>query len=194
MAAGTRHTAEERREAVLAAAMPAFAHGGLDGTSTEEIARAAGISQPYLFRLFGTKKELFIAALERCLDETRELFRSAAGGQHGAEALHAMGMAYVDMVTTQRDRLLLQMQGYAACHDPDVREAMRHGYGELVLVVEAISGLPPEAVSYWFAKGKLLNVIVAMDLWNAREAWAQRLIEGCIAEETHRQAFVAPAG
>jgi hypothetical protein len=71
---------------------------------------------------------------------------------------------------------------------------MRHGYGELVLVVEAISGLPPEAVSYWFAKGKLLNVIVAMDLWNAREAWAQRLIEGCIAEETHRQAFVAPAG
>jgi AcrR family transcriptional regulator len=194
MMARTRHTAEERREEVLEAAMKAFARGGLDGTSTEEIARAAGISQPYLFRLFGTKKELFIASLERCLEETRELFRAAAAGQHGEEALHAMGMAYVDMVVTQRDRLLLQMQGYAACHDPDVREAMRHGYGQLVLVVEAISGLPAEAVSHWFAQGKLLNVVVAMDLWNSREAWAQRLIDGCIGEEAHKQAFAARAG
>ena len=42
-------------------ARAAFARGGLHGTSTEEIAEAAGISQPYLFRLFGTKKRLFVA-------------------------------------------------------------------------------------------------------------------------------------
>ena len=65
MVEGTRSTAAERRDAVLRAAQVAFARGGLHGTSTEEIAEAAGISQPYLFRLFGTKKKLFVASVER---------------------------------------------------------------------------------------------------------------------------------
>jgi AcrR family transcriptional regulator len=181
--AAPRQTADERREAVLKAAMTAFAHRGLYGTSTDEIAAAAGISQPYLFRLFGTKKELFLAAVDRCMDSTVELFRTAAGDLHGEEALQAMGDAYVEMVKTDRDRLLLQMQAHAACGDPDVREAMRRGYGNLYRYVEAVSGLPQDAVSHWFATGKLLNVIAAMDLWNARDPWAQRLIEGCIGAE-----------
>ncbi|MGI8973754.1 MAG: TetR/AcrR family transcriptional regulator, partial [Gaiella sp.] len=71
----TRQTADERREAVLEAARPAFAAGGLHGTSTEDIAEAAGISQPYLFRLFGTKKKLFVANVERCMEETLQTFR-----------------------------------------------------------------------------------------------------------------------
>ncbi len=178
-----RQTADERREAVLTAAVAAFAHGGLSGTSTEDIAAAAGISQPYLFRLFGTKKELFLAAVERCMDSTVELFRTAAGGLRGEAALDAMGDAYVEMVTTDRDRLLLQMQAYAACGDPDVRGAIRRGYGNLYRYVEAVSGLPQEAVSQWFATGMMLNVVAAMDLWHARDAWAQRLIAGCLGPE-----------
>ena len=62
----TRQTAEERREAVLDAATHEFAVKGFHGASTEDIARAAGISQPYLFRLFGSKKELYLAAFARC--------------------------------------------------------------------------------------------------------------------------------
>lgn len=178
-----RQTADERREAVLKAAMSAFAHRGLYGTSTEEIAASAGISQPYLFRLFRTKKELFIAAVERCMDDTVELFRHAAGDLRGEEAMTAMGDAYVAMVATDRDRLLLQMQAYAACGDSEVREAMRRGYGNLYRYVEAVSGLPTEAVLHWFASGMMLNVVAAMDLWNSRDAWAQRLIEGCIGSE-----------
>jgi AcrR family transcriptional regulator len=61
-----RKSAEVRREEILEAAVKEFAYGGLHGTSTERIAQRAGISQPYLFRLFGTKKELFIAANQRC--------------------------------------------------------------------------------------------------------------------------------
>ena len=178
MVATTRQTAAERREAVLAAAQVAFAQRGLHGTSTEDIAAGAGISQPYLFRLFGTKKKLFVATVERCMADTLELFRTAAGDLRGEEALQAMGDAYVELVTRDRTRLLTQMQAYAACDDPDVREAMRTGYGKLHLFVETVSGLPQEAVAQWFAKGMLLNVVAAMELSNAREPWARRLVEG----------------
>ena len=119
MAVSTRQTAEERREAVLAAAQVVFAHGGLHGSSTEEIAEAAGISQPYLFRLFGTKKKLFVATVERCMQDTLELFREAAGDLRGEEALQAMGHAYVAMVLDDRARLLAQLQAYAACDDDE---------------------------------------------------------------------------
>jgi AcrR family transcriptional regulator len=181
--AGTRQTAGERREAVLVAALEAFARGGLDGTSTEDIADAAGISQPYLFRLFGTKKKLFVATVERCMADTLELFRAAAGDLRGEEALDAMGDAYVAMLLGDRTRLLAQLQAYAACDDPDVREAMRAGYGTLHLFVETVSGLDGAAVASWFAHGMLLNVVAAMDLWGAREPWARRLIEGTIGPD-----------
>jgi AcrR family transcriptional regulator len=183
MSVSTRQTAEERREAVLTAAQAAFAHGGLHGTSTEEIAEAAGISQPYLFRLFGTKKKLFIESVGRCMQDMLELFRAAAGDLRGEEALHAMGDAYVALVLEDRTRLLMQMQAYAACDDAEVREAMRTGYGKLHLFVETASGLSPEAVSQWFAVGKLLNVIACMELLDSREPWARRLVEGAIGEE-----------
>ena len=176
-----RQTAEERREAVLAAALQAFAREGLHGTSTEEIAAAAGISQPYLFRLFGTKKKLFVATVERCMADTLELFRAAAGDRRGEEALVAMGRAYSEMVTIDRTRLLAQLQAYAACDDPQVREAVRSGFGSLHLFVETVSGLGPERVAQWFAKGMLLNVVAAMDLQGSREPWASRLLEGSMA-------------
>jgi AcrR family transcriptional regulator len=183
MSTTTRQTAEERREAVLAAALVAFAQGGLHGTSTEDIARAAGISQPYLFRLFGTKKKLFVATVERCMADTLELFRAAAGDLRGEEALEAMGAAYAAMVTEDRTRLLAQLQAYAACDDPEVREAMRAGFGSLHLFVETVSGLDPEAVSRWFGAGMLLNVLAAMDLWGSREPWATRLLDGLLGPE-----------
>src|SRR5918994_7203139 len=118
--AKTRLTAEERREETLRAAMDEFAHGGLDGTPTEAIARRVGISQPYLFRLFSTKKELFLAVVERCFDTTLDAFRRAAEGRSGTDALHAMGKAYA-VLLKDRTALLLQLQAYVACDDPDVR-------------------------------------------------------------------------
>src|SRR5581483_9303901 len=124
MATGTRKTAEERREEILEAALEEFARSGLHGGSTDVIARAAGLSQPYVFRLFGTKKQLFLAVVERCLDDTYERFRDAARGLQGEEALRAIGEAYRELLQEQPMRLRAQMQGYAACDDPDVRETM----------------------------------------------------------------------
>ena len=132
MAVAERKTASERREDVLEAARDVFAEHGLSGASTDEIARRAGISQPYLFRLFRTKKELFIASIERCFAETRETFESAAEGKTGEEALHAMGEAYGELIRSNPNRLRAQMQTYAACGDPDVCAVARKGFGELV--------------------------------------------------------------
>src|ERR1700730_8853996 len=101
----TRHTAAERRDEILAAAMIEFADRGLHGTSTDDIARRAGISQPYLFRLFGTKKELFKASVSRCFRETLEMFQRAAEGHRGEDALKAMGEAYMDVLENDRVRL-----------------------------------------------------------------------------------------
>ena len=175
----TRMTADERRASILDAALHEFAERGLGGASTEAIAARAGISQPYVFRLFGTKKELFIASVTRCFRETLETFQRAAEGKRGEEALEAMGRAYVDELLADRVRLRAQMQAYAACDDADVAEVVRNGYGDLVTYVERVSGLPPAAVSKFFAKGMLLNVIASMGLEQSSEPWAARLLEGC---------------
>src|SRR5205809_2520886 len=147
----TRQSAEERREAVLDAAQAEFAARGLDGGSTEAIAKAAGISQPYVFRLFGTKKELFIATIDMCMRGTLEMFQSAAAGLKGEGALRAIGEAYMERLTTDPTYLHSQMQAYAASDDPEIRDVVRKGYGELVVYVERISGLPADRVAHFFA-------------------------------------------
>jgi AcrR family transcriptional regulator len=176
-----RKSAEERRDDILDAAMVEFALRGLHGSSTEEIARRAGISQPYVFRLFGSKKDLFKAAIARCFRETLELFQRAAEGLRGEEALRAMGSAYREMLT-DRNRLLAQMQAYAACEDADLCSVARNGFGDIVAYVERVSGLPPEDVARFFANGMLINVLASMDLHANPEEWSERLLAGCKEE------------
>ncbi|TML94600.1 MAG: TetR/AcrR family transcriptional regulator [Actinobacteria bacterium] len=179
MAVSERKSATERRDEILEAALVEFAAHGLDGGSTEAIARAAGISQPYVFRLFGTKKQLFIATVERCMRGTLDMFHTASAGLKGEDALHAIGEAYVERLASDPTYLHSQMQAYAASGDPEIREVVRRGYGELVDYVERVSGVPADRVAHFFAKGMLLNVIASMDLLQAEEGWAQRLIDGC---------------
>ena len=172
-----RMKAEERREAVIDAAMQEFAEGGLAGTNVDSIARRVGVTQPYVFRLFGTKKALFIACVERCFAETRAAFEGAAAGLAGEEALTAMGRAYGELIQ-DRSRLRLQLQAYAAYDDPDVRRLVRRRYGELVELVEGITGAHAARVSAFFATGMLLNVLAAADLLGASDGWAHRLLRG----------------
>jgi AcrR family transcriptional regulator len=179
VAVAERKSAQERREQILEAALAEFAARGLDGGSTEAIARAVGISQPYVFRLFGTKKGLFMATIERCMRGTLEMFRTAAAGREGEDALKAIGEAYRERLGTDPTYLRSQMQAYAASDDPQIRDVVRKGYGELVEYVERVSGLPPNRVSHFFAKGMLLNVMASLDLLGADEGWAKRLVEGC---------------
>jgi AcrR family transcriptional regulator len=183
MAPVTRQTAEERREAVLEAARHEFAQHGLHGASTEVIAKRAGISQPYLFRLFGSKKQLFLAVNDACFQRTLDTFRTAAAGTSGKDALRAMGEAYMSLIEDDRTMLQGQLQAYAASvSDDEIRESSARGYGRLVDFVETVSGADPRTVSSFFATGMLLNVLAAMDYTFAdapRDSWAARLAEGC---------------
>ena len=179
MATATRSTAAERRDDVLDAAMVVFANHGYEGASTDDIARAAGISQPYLFRLFGTKKELFKASVARCMRETLELFQRAAEGKRGQEALQAIGDAYKEQLEVDRTRLRAQMQAYAACDDPEIRAVVRAGYGDLVAYVRRVSSADWPDVWAFFATGMLLNVLSSMQIDDNPEPWMVDLLSGC---------------
>jgi len=146
-----------------------FAHGGLHGTPVDRIARQVGVAQPYVFSLFGSKRELFIAAVERCFARLSELFTRTASEFDPATAppdidvLKAMGNAYVELLASNRDYLMLQHQAYAACDDEVIRERVRACYARLVAHVE---GLAPdaesEAIDEFFRYGMWLNVAAAM--------------------------------
>jgi AcrR family transcriptional regulator len=169
-----RMSAAQRREEVVEIAMRHFARGGYHGTSTESIAREAGVSQPYLFRLFGTKRELFIACCERSSERIAQTFRAAADGLPQEERLVAMGHAYMDLIA-DRELLLFQLQMYAACSDPVIQGTVRGGYAELVEMVMRVAGADPEETWGFFSDGMLLNVIASLDLGAAaaEHEWAR---------------------
>lgn len=159
----TRKSAEERREEIIVLAIEQFAISGYKGTSTDAIAREAGISQPYLFRLFKTKRELFLACYDVSDDRIFETFREAARGLPKKDVLPAMGRAYVQLLG-DKTALLFQMQSYAACADPVIQAHVRERYGDLVKEVTRLSGAKPERVWQFFSTGMLLNVIASLDL------------------------------
>jgi AcrR family transcriptional regulator len=179
VATSERQTAGERREQILEAAVTVFAERGYEGASTDVIARMAGISQPYLFRLFGTKRELMVATIKLCFEDTKALFTRAAEGLSGEEALAAIGEAYIEEIRRSPLKLRAQLQSYAACDDPAIRTVVANGFGELVNLAFRLTGLSAEHVSAFFAQGMLLNVLAMMGQIDEPKAWAIRLIEGC---------------
>jgi AcrR family transcriptional regulator len=173
----TRLTADERRTEVVAAASKEFAAKGFAGTSTQAIAERSGVSQPYLFQLFGTKKDLFIAAVRACFARTRSTFETtgraaAAESTEPAAILEAMGCSYHDMLR-DRDMLRMQLHAYAACDDPDIRAVVRDEWTQLHETVARVSGARPAELHAWFAEGMLLNVAAAIG--DLDEATARKL-------------------
>ena len=176
--ARTLSTAEERREEILEAAERVFAARGLHGTPTMEIARAAGLSQAYLFRLFPTKSELFIALVARCNARIERTFSEAAAAARaaGEPVMPAMGTAYVGLLS-DRNLLLNQLHAHAACDDPAIRAEMRRGFARLVELVERETGAEAQEIRSFFAHGMLLNVLAAMRAEDVDEHWARLLLK-----------------
>ena len=160
-----RKSAEERREDILAVAIEHFAQRGYHGTSTEVIAREAGISQPYLFRLFRTKQELFLACDARACEKVLDAFRRAAAGAPPGEQLRAMGRAYMTELLPDKHAILMIMQSFAAAgSNPEIQADVRDRFGELVQEIERLSGADPSEVWSFFATGMLLNIVTALDV------------------------------
>jgi AcrR family transcriptional regulator len=191
-----RVPASERRDALIDAAVHEFALSGLHGTPVDKIARKVGVAQPYVFSLFGSKLELFLAAVERCFEHVADLFAKAAAEFDPATAppdidvLDAMGGAYIEMLGTQREHLMLQLQAYAACGDEEVRDRVRSAYARLVAHVEQVSGASPERIDEFFRYGMWLNVAAALGVedLSAGCAWMQAEAAAAQAEATAAQA------
>jgi AcrR family transcriptional regulator len=178
-----RMSADERRDAIVAAGVEEFATGGLVGASTDAIARRAGVSQPYVFQLFGTKKELFLAVVRRCFARTRLTFEQAArdwvpGADSGCNTvLDAIGLSYQALLA-DRTLLLVQLQAYAACADPDVQAVVREEFGRLHRRVQELSGADPLDLHHFFAEGMLLNIAAAVEFAGNPKSWMLADLEG----------------
>jgi AcrR family transcriptional regulator len=173
-----RKSAEVRREEIVEAAMAEFALHGLHGTSTEAIAERAGISQPYLFRLFGTKKELFLAAVERGFRRTLETFQEAAARDEEGDVFRSMGRAYGRLLE-DRKMLMGQLQAYAACDDLEVQALVRREFAAIYRFVESVSGGDEARVGDFFRRGMLINVAAAMEIHLLDEPWAKNYMGAC---------------
>lgn len=168
-------SAERRRELVLDAARIEFATSGFEGATTEAIARRVGVSQPYLFRLFPSKRAIFVATVEECFNCLDELFETSAAGLTGEEALAAMGQAY-NALLDNRSVLQLQLHMWAtACYDAEVREVARRRMSQLWQRAERISGADRQRIAQFMATGMLLNVFAALDLPRIKEELSEAL-------------------
>jgi len=153
-----RLSADVRREQVVDAAIRVFSQTGLAGASTEAIAREAGISHAYLFRLFGTKRDLFLAAVDEAFGRVTETFRAAeAARTPDAPVLWALGASYVQLIE-DRSELQFTFHAFAACGDEGIRERVRARYLECTDYVRRTSGASEDVVRLFMATGALLSI------------------------------------
>ena len=167
---------EDRRPELVDAALVEFARRGLYGTPTTAIAARAGISQAYLFRLYPTKEDLFIACIAQAYGRVRDEF-ARAGEPHRGDpeaAMDAMAEAY-DRMLADGTMLVNQLHSYAACREPAVREAVQENFGAIVDTVREVSGASDEAVQAFIAHGMLMNVIGAIGVADSEAPWARAL-------------------
>lgn len=172
-----RLSAEQRRETILNAAVIEFASMGFHGASTERIAQAVGISQPYIFRLFGTKKELFVASVERIINEIKATLREAVANDP-AQPLEAISHAFTQMMY-RRDELLLLLQAFATTKDPDMMALGRARIAEIYNDVAEATGSTETELQEFFAYGMLFVVAASLDLPSIahEQPWAANLIQ-----------------
>jgi AcrR family transcriptional regulator len=166
-----RMSGRERRSQVLGIAAGEFADHGLHGASIEAIAHKAGITQAYVFRMFGTKKALFLELVGGAFDRFSDGMSQAAEGTRGLDALAVMGTRYYESLA-DRTTLLLQLQGFAACGDSEVRDLVRARLARMWDTVAGAAALDPVTVKSFLAFGMLLNNVAALDVGELDEPWA----------------------
>ncbi|MFG1607849.1 TetR/AcrR family transcriptional regulator [Actinoplanes sp. NPDC049265] len=172
-----RSTADERRLTVMRTAIKVFAPRGYYGTSTMEVATAAGISQGYLYRLFKDKQALFAALVDHCSERLRESVATAAASVRGTDPetiLRALTASYEELIA-DRDVLMILMHAQGSATEPLIGEALRRCYARQVEYVRSVSGAGDGQIRRYFADALLSNVVVAIDAAAVDAPWARTL-------------------
>ena len=173
----TRLRGADRREGVLDAAVLEFAEHGWHGARVEAIAGRAGISHPYLLRLFSSKRDLFIAATDRSFDRMERAFADAVEAD-GGDAILALGAAYRRLLREDPATLRLHMHALAVAGDEQVGPAVKARYRGLIERMRELSGAPEDRVRTCFAVGLTLTVVTLLDLSDRRAdlRWGAKLL------------------
>lgn len=159
-----RMRAEDRRELVLEAATAVFGERGYFGATTDGIAKAAGVSQPYVVRMFGTKEALFLAVLERALDRLMTAFRGVVAENPDAdpETLPKLiGQAYGELLA-DRGLLLSLMHAFVLGTDPVIGKAARSGFREVYDFLRGTAHFTSEQANDFLASGMLINTLIGL--------------------------------
>ncbi|MFB2556826.1 TetR/AcrR family transcriptional regulator [Herbiconiux liangxiaofengii] len=165
-----RSTAGARRSDAAREALGHFARGGFDGTPVSAVADALGVSQPYLFKLFGSKTGLFVACVELCYDliEANARARLAAAEAEGrAGSLDDIGDAFRTTIA-DADLLAFQLQAWAASAShpgqPEIREVVSRRLRSSLELSRELTGATADEVNEMFARGTRLVVTTALDI------------------------------
>lgn len=178
----TRLTSAERSDQIIDAAVTAFSLGGYAGTTTDQVARLAGVTQPYVIRIFRTKQDLFIAAVGRVCDRIEEIWRSVPD-----PSLPDLGRAY-EALLADRQMVTLLLHGFTASADPAIGEPVRRGFGQLYDTVRELTGCTIDEARDFFGAGMLLTCMGAMRVVGPDPVdptpWMRDLISSLVGEES----------
>ncbi|MBJ7291540.1 TetR/AcrR family transcriptional regulator [Williamsia sp.] len=171
-------TADERTDALISAAISVFARAGFHATPVASVAAEAGISTAYAFKLFESKVDLFVAAVDACYERIVTTLRaSARDGISGRSALDEMGRAYAALIS-DRSLLMLQVHALAAASEPRICAAVRRGTGNVVDLVRAVTDASDAEVREFMAVGQLCHLLTAVDAFALDAEWAHIMTEG----------------
>ena len=181
----TRMRSEDRRELILDAATAVFGERGYFGATTDAVAKAAGVSQPYVVRMFGTKEALFLEVLERALDTLMKTFERALtdtsplpAGLVDTPSLR-IGRAYADLLI-DRGLLLSLMQSFMLGADPVIGPVARAGFIRVYTFLREEAGMSPLDADVFLAHGMMMNTMVGLrmaDLYADGDPCAIDLLE-----------------
>jgi AcrR family transcriptional regulator len=189
-----RSTADARRSIITSRAVTVFARNGYWATPVADVAKAAGVSQAYVFRLFDDKLNLFLAALEHCHEQILRTLSDVAERMPDEEPEHvlsAMGDAYAELIS-DRDLLMMQVHALSAAGVPEIAATTRRGLERAVELIQERTGAPDSAVQQFVAYGQLCHLIVATGLAgltdedSAQPRWASVLTEGMAHPDVER--------
>ncbi|WP_273115483.1 TetR/AcrR family transcriptional regulator [Corynebacterium durum] len=185
-----RLPAAERRENMLIAASNVFGNLGYAGATTDAIAKAAGVSQAYVVRTFGSKENLFAEASERAINLIKDTFIRAAQKTKEADTKESMGHAYIELMA-DRSNLLIVMHLFTMGQHPRFGPIARTGFLEIYRVINDALNMGTEAAKDFLALGMLINVLLGIRLVEVSSAGGlksedevYKLIHGIFQEDT----------
>lgn len=190
-----RMKAADRRELILEAATAVFGAKTYVGTTTDEVARAAGVSQPYVVRLFGTKEKLFIAVIERAYARLIGEFRAALPGDAEGRA-GRMGAAYTGLLA-ERGMLPVIANSTALGGEPEIGRVARAGFSDIWRFLRDEAGFSADETREFMATGMLINAIVGLRLTGdyGNEVSATEVLDACFPDAVAKvRAFLPEVG